>query len=63
MGSLGLDSILLTGGSRTDLELISLIIVVWQATIFESREGDGDRLSAPLTGVVACFRIYEFDRR
>ena len=34
------------------------------ATVFEWREGEGDdRLSAVLMRVVACFRIYEFDRR
>ena len=61
MGSFGLDSILLTQGSRADLEIISLVIVGWP--LFESREGGDDRLSALLVGVAACFRICESDRR
>jgi len=58
VGSCGLDSILLTQGSRVDQEVISLI-TVWGAIVIESREGRGDRLR----GVVACCRIYEFDKR
>jgi hypothetical protein len=61
-GSFGLDSILLTQGSRADLEVISLIIIGWPLFSNRGREGRPG-LSALLVGVVACFRIYESDRR